>query len=233
MDNDKFTIKQWAEEDRPREKMLSKGVRALSSAELLAIIIGSGNKKLTAVDLSKLILNDVGNSLNALGRKSIEELTANYNGIGEAKAISILACMELGRRRESEVGLKLTQIVGSSSVVEIFQPLLSDLPHEEFWVLYLNRANKIIGRENISKGGVSGTVVDTKIIFKSALEKLASAIILCHNHPSGSLHPSSPDISITKKCFEAGKVLGIDVLDHVIVANTGSYSFADQGMMPS
>ncbi|MDA3852759.1 MAG: DNA repair protein RadC [Bacteroidales bacterium] len=232
MTEDKFTIKQWAEEDRPREKMLQKGVRSLSNAELLAILIGSGNRTMTAVDLSKKILNDVGNNLKNLGKKTIAELIADYNGVGEAKAITILAAMELGRRRQSEDALKQPKIEGSQSVADIFQPLLSDLSHEEFWVLYLSRSHKVISSEKISQGGVSGTVVDVKLIFKPALEKLASAIILCHNHPSGNKEPSSEDVSITRKCVEAGKVLSVNVLDHIIISHNEHYSFADNGLMP-
>lgn len=231
MSEDNFTIKQWAEEDRPREKMLSKGARSLSNAELLAILIGSGNKNLTAVDLSKKILNDVDNKLQNLGKRSIAELIADYSGVGEAKAITILAAMELGRRRQSEEALKSPKVTGSESVAEIFKPLLSDLPHEEFWVLYMSRNNTVLSSERISKGGVSGTVVDVKIIFKSALEKLASAIILCHNHPSGNLNPSSQDLAITKNCVNAGKLLDINVLDHLIIAHNDYYSFADEGKM--
>lgn len=229
---DNFTIKQWAEEDRPREKMLQKGVSSLSNAELLAILIGSGSKTMTAVDLSKKILNDAGNHLQSLGKKTIAELIAEYNGVGEAKAITILAAMELGRRRQSEDALKQPKIDGSQTVADIFQPLLSDLPYEEFWVLYLSRSNKIIASEKISQGGVSGTVVDVKLIFKPALEKLASALILCHNHPSGNRQPSAEDISITRKCVEAGKVLSVSVLDHIIISHNDYYSFADDGIMP-
>ena len=230
--SENFTIKQWAEEDRPREKMLQKGVRSLSNAELLAILIGSGNKTMTAVDLSKQILSDVSNNLQSLGKKSIAELIANYNGVGEAKAITILAAMELGRRRQSEEALQQPKIEGSQTVADIFQPLLSDLPHEEFWILYLSRSNKVIASEKISQGGVSGTVVDVKLIFKPALEKLASALILCHNHPSGNRQPSAEDLNITRKCVEAGKVLSVNVLDHIIISHNDYYSFADEGVMP-
>ncbi len=227
--SNKISIKQWAEEDRPREKMLQKGVRSLSNAELLAILIGSGNKTMTAVDLSRKILNDVGNNLQNLGKKTIDELIASYNGVGEAKAITILAAMELGRRRQSEEALQQPSITGSQSVADIFVPMLSDLPHEEFWAMYLSRSNKVMALEKISQGGVSGTVVDVKLIFKTAIEKLASAIILCHNHPSGNLMPSSEDVNITSKCIEGGKILNINILDHLIVSQQGYYSFADEG----
>jgi len=227
MKADNFTIKQWAEEDRPREKMLKKGVRALSSAELLAIMIGSGNQEMTAVDLSKKILNDVDNNLQSLGRKSIQELISQYKGVGEAKAITILAAMELGRRRQMEKALERPQITSSSSVAEVFQPLLADLNHEEFWALLLNRNNRIISSEKISQGGVSATVVDVKLIFKPALENLASSLILCHNHPSGNTAPSKHDEDITRRCKVAGDALGISVLDHIIIAGNQYYSFAD------
>ncbi len=226
---DKFTIKNWAEEDRPREKMLQKGVRSLTSAELLAILIGSGNREMTAVDLSKKILNDVNNNLQMLGKKSIQELIAQYKGVGEAKAITILAAMELGRRRQMEKAIERPQITGSQSVADIFQPLLADLSHEEFWVLLLNRNNKIISSEKISQGGVSGTVVDVKLIFKRALENLASSIILCHNHPSENTSPSKQDLDITHKCKVAGQALGVEVLDHIIIAGSRYYSFSDEG----
>lgn len=228
---DKISIKQWAEEDRPREKMLQKGVRSLSNAELLAILIGSGNKTMTAVDLSRKILNDVDNNLQALGKKAIDELIASYNGVGEAKAITILAAMELGRRRQSEDAIKQPRIIGSQSVFDVFQPMLADLSYEEFWAMYLSRSNKVIALEKISQGGVAGTVVDVKLIFKPAIEKLASGIILCHNHPSGNTQPSEEDINITTKCIEAGQFLNINVLDHLIVTSQEFYSFADEGKM--
>ncbi len=228
---DNFTIKQWAEEDRPREKMQKKGVRALSNAELLAILIGSGNDKMTAVDLSKQILNDVDNKLQSLGRRSIAELISKYRGVGEAKAITILAAMELGRRRQSESALELPTITGSSSVADIFQPMLADLSHEEFWVMFLSRSNKVLGTEIVSQGGVAGTVVDLKKIFKPALEHLASSVVLCHNHPSGNLQPSNEDQQITNKCKAAGDILSISVLDHIVVSCNGYYSFADNGLI--
>ncbi len=224
-----FTIKSWAEEDRPREKMLLKGASSLSNAELLAILIGSGNKELTAVDLSKKILNDVENNLQELGRKSIQQLIAQYKGVGEAKAITILAAMELGRRRQKEKALERPQITDSSTAAEIFIPMLTDLGHEEFWIMFLNRNNEVITYQKISQGGVDGTVVDTKIIFKQALELLASSIILCHNHPSGNLTPSPQDIKTTERCKAAGETLDIKVLDHIIVAGNDYYSFADSG----
>lgn len=223
-------ITAWAEDDRPREKLMSKGRHVLSDAELVAILIASGNTEETAVELSKRILNSVNNNLNELGKLTINDLT-KFRGIGEAKAISIIAALELGRRRKETESTKREKITTSAGVYELFRPLLLDLPHEEFWVILLNRSSSIIKKEMISRGGVSGTVVDSKIIFKSAVENLASSVILCHNHPSGNTKPSEQDIQITKKLKEAGKLLEIPVLDHVIMSETGYYSFADEGMM--
>ncbi len=229
MTYEKLSIKNWAVEDRPREKLLSKGISSLSNAELIAILIGSGNREESAVDVSKRILHDVSNNLNELGKATIEQLQKNYKGIGEAKAISIVAAMELGRRRKSsEVRVK-PQISGSADVYDLMSPVLSDLPHEEFWIILLNRGNKVISTQKISQGGISGTVIDARLILKSALDQLASSIILCHNHPSGNLRPSRQDISITQKLKEAGKIMDIPVLDHIIVTENGYYSFADEG----
>ncbi len=226
----RLTIKSWSEEDRPREKLLLKGKQTLSDAELIAILISSGNAEETAVELSRRILGKAENNLSELSRMSVKELT-DFKGIGEAKAISIVAALELGRRRKDSVITKRDKIASSRDAVEIFQPLLGDYLHEEFWILFLNRANMIIGKEPVSKGGMSGTVVDPKIIFKAALDRKASSIILCHNHPSGNTKPSEADIRLTKSLFEAGKVLEISVLDHVIVTQNGFYSFADEGML--
>jgi DNA repair protein RadC len=230
MCNQNLTIKTWAEEDRPREKLSLKGKNALSDAELVAILIGSGNKNESAVELSKKILASINNNLNKLGKLSINDLT-QFNGIGEAKAISIIAALELGRRRkDSEIEKRLI-IKSSKDAYNIIADVLSDLPHEEFWVLYLNRKNEVIKKENISKGGVSGTIADSKIIFKSAIEQLASAIILCHNHPSGNLSPSAADISLTKKLKETGIMLDTPVLDHLIIGEKDYFSFADENLM--
>jgi len=223
-------IKSWAEEDRPREKLLFKGKSVLSDAELLAILIGSGSRNETALGLSQRILQSVDNDLKLLGRRNIKELMT-FKGIGEAKAISIIAAMELGRRRQS-TDIKTRPVIRSSKdVYNIIAPSISDLPHEEFWVLMLNRANQIIGKERISHGGVSGTVVDGKIIFKIAVQALASSIILCHNHPSGNLKPSQADIDITKKLRKAGEAIDISVIDHLIVSERGYYSFGDEGVL--
>jgi len=227
---EKLSIKSWAEEDRPREKLLLKGKSALSDAELVAILIGSGTPKESAVDVAKKILQYVNNNLNELGKLSVKDLM-KVKGIGEAKAISIIAALELGRRRQGTDAEKRKKIQGSEGVFRIFQPLLADLPHEEFWVLFLNKANMVIGKERVSTGGVDGAIADAKIIFKTALEKLASSIILCHNHPSGNLSPSKADIALTTKIKQAGENLDIKVLDHIIVSDKGYYSFNDEGEM--
>jgi DNA repair protein RadC len=222
-------ILSWAEEDRPREKLLLKGKAALSDAELIAILIGSGTRELSAVDLSKLILQSVNNNLNELAKLSINDLM-KFKGIGEAKAISIAAALELGRRRKESETLKKPKIGSSSDVYESIRPYLMDLQHEQFWVLLLNRANEVIRPQQISIGGVSGTVADPKMIFKAAIEHLASAIILVHNHPSGNLTPSQADKDLTKKVKEAGRTLDIPVLDHLIFSDNGYFSFADEGI---
>lgn len=230
MYNQNLTIKTWAEEDRPREKLTLKGKSVLSDAELIAILIGSGNKKESAVELSKKILASINNDLNKLAKLSISDLT-KFNGIGEAKAISIIAALELGRRRKNTEVEKRVTIKSSNDAYNVIADVLSDLPHEEFWVLYLNRKNEVIKKENISKGGVSGTIADSKIIFKTAIEQLASAIILSHNHPSGGLKPSAADISLTKKLKETGNILDIPVLDHLIIGEKSYFSFADENLM--
>ena len=225
----KLNIKQWAEEDRPREKLLLKGRSALSNAELLGILIGSGTKELTAVDLGKLILEQSNNDLNKIARLSVQELK-KFKGIGDARAINIVSALELGRRRSTE-DLKPEKITGSSDVYESMKPELSDLPHEEFWLLLLNRANKIIKKQPISQGGVSGTVADPKLIFNHALNHLASSVILVHNHPSGNIKPSEADKRLTKQLFEAGKLLEITVLDHIIFTDSAYFSFADENLL--
>lgn len=229
-DKQSFSIKSWAEEDRPREKLLDKGRHVLTEAELIAILIGSGNREETAVELSKRILASVGNNLNDLGKLSVPEL-CKFKGIGDAKAISIVAALELGRRRKDTEKVKREKITASKDAFDIMKPLMIDLPHEEFWLLMLNRANLVIKKELISRGGVAGTVVDTKIIFKTAVENYASSIIICHNHPSGNLKPSEADIKITKNIKDAGKIMEIPLLDHLIITENGFYSFADEGMI--
>ncbi|MGQ1889298.1 RadC family protein [Thermophagus sp. OGC60D27] len=229
----KVSIRHWAEEDRPREKMLKKGLSSLSDAELLAILIGSGSQKESAVDLARKILNDAHNNLNELGKVTVEALCKKYHGIGKAKAITIVAALELGRRRQLTVPLQRYQIKESKDVFALMHPLLSDLHYEEFWVLLLNQANKVVQQFNLSKGGISGTVIDVRLIMEKALYQHASSIILCHNHPSGNKNPSKADIVITKKLNEAGKILDITILDHVIIAENHYFSFADEGILQS
>lgn len=224
-----MNIKDWAEDDRPREKMLTKGISALSDAELIAILIGSGNKDKSAVELSKEILHHQNNDLNQLGKISVKELTNTHKGIGPAKAISILAALELGRRRNQSEVMKLFSVTSSRDVYHYFHPLLSDLKYEEFWVAYLNQSNRIILRKKISKGGVSETAVDIRLILKEAIEHLASGIILCHNHPSGNNKPSCADDTFTKKIKEAARLMDIRVLDHLIVCEDCYFSYADEG----
>lgn len=227
---DHITIKSWAEEDRPREKLMTKGKHVLSDAELIAILITSGNAGETALELSKRILAGAENNLHELSRQGVHDLI-KYKGIGEAKAISIVAALELGKRRKNEDRIVREQITSSKGAVDIFQPLLGDKSHEEFWILFLNRANQVIGKNQVSSGGMTGTVVDPKMIFKAALDAKAVSIILCHNHPSGNVKPSQQDIDLTKKITSAGKLMEIIVLDHVIVSQNAYYSFADEGMV--
>lgn len=226
----RLSIPAWAEDDRPREKLLAKGRAALSDAELIAILIGSGNQEETAVELSKRILASVDFKLKDLGKLSVKDLI-KFKGIGEAKAISIVAALELGRRRRDEEGVEKVKISSSKDVYEHFHGTLADLPYEEFWILLLDRSNKVLGKTKVSQGGVAGTVADPKIIFKFALEHLASYVILCHNHPSGNLKPSQSDVQLTKQLKEAGNHLGIPVIDHIIVTEAGYYSFADENML--
>ncbi len=229
-ENTYFPIRHWSEDDRPREKLLLKGKAALSDAELIAILIGSGSRNESAVDLSKRILKSFDNNLNALGKSTIEQLL-QFKGIGEAKAITIQAAMELGRRRRTEEALELLKINSSQSVFDIMQPLLGELAHEEFWIIYLNNANKIISKFQLSKGGITGTLVDVRLVFKTALSLGAVGIILTHNHPSGTLKPSESDKQITQKLKIAGEQLDIKVLDHLIITETSYFSFSDEGIL--
>ncbi len=228
--NQNLTIKSWAEEDRPREKLLTKGKQSLSDAELLAILLGSGSRDETAVGLAQRILQSVDNDLNELGRRSVAELT-KFKGIGEAKSITVVAALELGRRRQLTDVKERPQIRSSRDAWQLIAPMLMDLSHEEFWILLLNRAGRVIGREQISLGGVAGTVVDAKIVFRKAIESMASSLILVHNHPSGNLQPSQQDINLTQKLKKAGETLDIAVLDHLIITERGYFSFADENKM--
>ncbi len=223
-------IPQWAEDDRPREKFLLKGKAALSDAELLAILLGSGSRNESAVQLAQRILSHSQHNLNELGKRTVVQLM-EFKGIGEAKAITIAAALELGRRRRLEEVQERYKISSSKSVFEVMQPLIGELPHEEFWVLFLNNSNKILHKELMSKGGMTGTVVDIRLIFKSALEYKATSLILTHNHPSGKLQASDADKEITQRLKLAGQQLDILVLDHVIITETGYLSFADEGIL--
>ena len=229
-ENKSVSIKSWAEDDRPREKLVLKGKSALSDAELIAILIGSGSRNESAVDLSKRILNSIDNNLNKLGKLSVLDLQ-KFKGIGDAKAISIITALELGRRRRMEEALELPQITGSKAIFNMMQPLIGELQHEEFWIVYLNNSNKVLHKEQLSKGGLTGTLVDVRLVFKKAIELFSTAIILCHNHPSGKLQPSQADKSITNKLKLAGETLDIKVLDHLIITENAYFSFADENIM--
>ncbi len=228
--SDNFSIKDWSEFDRPREKLNSYGKETLTNSELLAILIGSGNRTESAVALCKRILASVDNNLNALGKLSVAQLQ-EFKGIGEAKAISIVAGLELGRRRRSDDSINLNIITSSKSVFELMQPKLGELQHEEFWVLFLNNSNKVIQQQQLSKGGITGTLVDVRLVMKKALEISATSIILCHNHPSGTLNISDADKQITEKIKKAGMSLDIKLLDHVIITEKAYSSFADDGIL--
>ena len=223
-------ITDWAVEDRPREKLIQNGTSGLSDAELLGILINSGTKDKSAIDLGRELLSMVNNNLNALGKLTIADLT-KIHGIGNARAVTIAAALELGRRRKLAEIPEVVQIKCSKDVADIFQPILSDLLHEEFWVLFLNRSNRVINRMKLSQGGISGTVTDVRLAMKRAIECLASGIIVCHNHPSGNLNPSESDSKITQKIKEAGNLLDIQLLDHLIISDKDYYSFADNGLI--
>ena len=224
-------IKEWAEEDRPREKMLLKGVTSLSDAELLAILIGSGNSNETAVQLSQRILNSVEYNLNALGKLSIQDLVSGFKGIGEAKAITICAALELCKRRNLADPILRNSIRSSRDAYNLFHPLLCDLPYEELWVALTNRAGKVIGKAKISQGGTGETSADLRIILKTAINALASGIILCHNHPSGNVRPSSQDDALTRRLDKAADLLEIKLSDHLIVSDGTYFSYADEGRL--
>lgn len=230
MEYKNLTIKNWAVEDRPREKLLKIGVENLSDAEILAILLGSGTKNQSALELAKKLLFSSSNSLAELGKLQLEDLI-KIKGIGKAKAITILAALELGRRRKYASPVQKMQVTSSKDSFKVFQPMLGDLQHEEFWVMLLNRSNRVIENICISKGGTSGTVIDAKIILNRALQRLASAIIICHNHPSGNPTPSKADMRITEKISAAAKTMDIILLDHLIIADDKYYSFSDEGRL--
>ena len=227
---EKLTIKSWALDDRPREKLLAKGKIALSDAELIAILIGSGNREESAVALSKRILKEVNGNINELAKLSVKKLTV-FKGIGDAKAISIITALELGKRRQLEAALEKPKIGSSKDVANLMQPILGDLEHEEFWVLFLNNSNKVVAKSQISKGGLTATIVDIRLVFKSALELASVGIIVCHNHPSGKLQPSGADKQLTQKIKEAGTILDIKLLDHLIITEKAYFSFADENLL--
>jgi DNA repair protein RadC len=226
----KLTIKAWAEEDKPREKLMLKGRQALSDAELMAIILGSGNSKQSAVELAQTLLNAYNNSLHKLGKVSVKDLCA-FHGVGPAKAISIIAALELGRRRQTEPVEELPKVQSSQMAFNVFYPLVQDKPTEEFWLLHLNQSGRVLNVQQISQGGITGTIVDARIVFKEALSNFSTSVIVCHNHPSGSIKPSEADVRLTKRLVEAGRLLQIPVKDHLIIGNDAYFSFADQGLI--
>ncbi len=226
----KSPIPKWAVDDRPREKLLKRGIRSMTNAELIAILFRSGNRETSAVQLAQNILKTSENKLSKLSKLSAQELMTN-KGVGEAKALSLIAAMELGRRRRAERQEERTAITSSQSAFDVLHALIGDADYEEFWILVLNRKNEVIRKEQVSDGGMSQTVVDSKRVFKKALEYRASSIIIAHNHPSGNLKPSQEDIILTKKLVAAGKLLDIPVVDHLIVTDGGYFSFADKGML--
>lgn len=224
------TVKDWAEDDQPREKLLNKGKASLSNAELLAILLRTGTKQYNVLDLARMVLESVNNNLIELGKLQINEFT-KFKGMGQVKAITLVAALELGRRRRESEILEKKKISSSKDIFEFMCPKIGDLPHEEFWLITLNRANKIISTHRIGTGGISSTIADVRIILKIAIEQQASSIIICHNHPSGQLQPSMNDKTLTKKVKDAAAIIDIDVLDHLIVTDTAYYSFADEGVL--
>ena len=225
-----FSIKNWSDDDKPREKLVQKGTSVLSDAELIAILIRIGSKNESAVELSKRILSSANNNLNELGKLSITQLM-QFKGIGEAKAVTIAAALEIGRRRRGEAAQKITKINSSKNVFELLQPKMGELPHEEFWIVFLNNSNTVLHAGQISKGGITGTLVDVRLVLKQSLELGAVGLILAHNHPSGTLRPSEADKQITRKLKVAAEALDIKVLDHIIITQKEYFSFADEGLL--
>lgn len=225
-----FSIKNWSEDDRPREKLLQKGTSVLSDAELIAILIGSGNREESAVALAQRILAASENNLNQLGKQTLKQLM-QFKGIGEAKAITIAAALELGKRRRLEEALERKKITSSKTAFEIMQPIIGELPHEEFWIIYLNNSNKVLHKLQLSKGGITGTLVDVRLALKHALELGAVGVLLAHNHPSGTLKSSTSDKQLTVKISTACQALDIKLLDHLIVTEKAYFSFADEGIL--
>ena len=225
-----FPITDWAEEDRPREKLMAKGVASLTNAELLAIIMRSGSPEDNAVELARKILADFDNHLGELGKATVTQLKS-YRGMGEAKAISIVAALELGRRRSVGEMIEKKKFMTSKDIFMLFHPMLTDLPHEELWILFLNNSNRYIDMQRLSIGGLSNTSADVRLVMKMAIERLASRIALCHNHPSGNATPGKQDISITEQIKKGGALLDVELIDHLIVADNSYYSFADEGAL--
>ncbi|ACU07847.1 DNA repair protein RadC [Flavobacteriaceae bacterium 3519-10] len=225
-----MSIKFLAEDDRPREKFLLKGKNSLSDAELLAIIMGSGNREDSAVELSRKILKSVDNNWHNLSRLHIPDLM-KFKGVGEAKAISIAVALEIGHRRAAQEIPDRVQITCSRDTYNVLSPYLSDLNTEEFWAIYLNQNNRVIGKSRLSSGGINQSVVDVRILFKSALDHLSTAIVIAHNHPSGNLKPSAEDLKITRQITDAGKILNIQLLDHLIISQNSYFSFADENVL--
>jgi len=226
----KLTIRSWALDDRPREKLMNKGKAILSDAELIAILIGSGNREESAVDLSKRILQQTGNNLNKLAKLSLAELM-HFKGIGEAKGVTIITALELGKRRHFEERNKVSKVTSSKDVFNLMSSFIGDVEHEEFWVLYLSNSNEILDKNQLSKGGLTATLVDVRLLFKRAIELCAIGVIVCHNHPSGKLQPSASDIQLTKKIQKAGATLDIKILDHLIITEKAYFSFADEEIL--
>ena len=229
-DTGRLGIKGWKEDDRPREKSLLNGIQTLTDAELLAILIGSGNKELNAVELSRNILSAADNRLTNLGRLSQKQL-CHIKGIGVAKAVIIQAAFEIGRRRRLEESSEAMRLITSRQIADVFIPMLADLPYEEFWIMLLNHANRCITKVKVSQGGVHQTAVDPKLIFRESLQYLATGIVLCHNHPSGNTEPSKQDVELTRQIAEGAKPLSIRVLDHIIIGGDKYFSFADNGIL--
>lgn len=227
----RLTIREWSEDDRPREKMLRKGTSSLSDAELLAILIGSGNRDESAVELARRIMRECDDNINELARLTIADLCKKFKGIGEAKAITIRAALELGKRRKTSDVLERKQILSSRDLFEVFEPLLIDLVHEEFWIVFMNGANKVLSTHKLTQGGIQQTIVDVPLLLKMSLERLAQSIAVAHNHPSGQNKPSSEDENITRRIKQGCDAIGIRLLDHIIVARGKYYSFADEGKL--
>lgn len=226
----KTTIKTWAEEDRPREKLILKGRHALSDAELIAILLGMGSTEHTAVELAKIILAEVGNDLNRLSKMSVNELK-KFKGVGEAKAVSIVAAMELARRRQATEKIENIKLKTSNSVYNHLKQFMLDLDHEQFWMILLKRNLEILKTIHISTGGIAGTVADPKIILRHVIENLANGFIISHNHPSGNLKPSDADIRLTRRLKELADLLEVTLIDHIIFSDNGYYSFGDEGLL--